>query len=465
MVTNRGDGVTRRSGLQRLRYLASLVVLLFGAGLWAAPAARAQAEPGGVYILEIEGVINPAAANYLQRGLDEAADLQAALVVIRLDTPGGLESSMRVMMQDMLASPVPIAAYVSPSGARAASAGLYLLMAADIAAMAPGTNTGAATPVAMGGGEMDEASVAKAVNDAAATIRALANERGRNAEWAEQAVREGVSVTAAEALELNVIEVVATDLDDLLAQIEGQTIQTGAGEVTLDLAEAPRVEAPMNFAENLLHAITDPNIAFILLSVGSLGILAELYNPGSLVPGITGIIALILAFFSLGNLPTNWAGVALVVLAIILFVAELSTEGLGVLGIGATIAFLLGGLILFRPMRPGTPIVPELTVNPWVVGGATAVMAAMVLIVIGQVARTRHSPVMTGTEGFIGRKALVHQDLAPTGRVWFEGQTWNARLLVGEPVPAGETVIIIGVDGLTLLVEPAGSGPVSRSEF
>lgn len=425
--------------------------------------ANAQGGSGVVVIVEISGVINPPVANYLFRTLGEAQDQDARLVVILLDTPGGLESSMREMIQAILGSPVPVVVYVAPSGSRAASAGLFLLVSAHVAAMAPGTNTGAAHPVGLGGGEVDDVSAAKAVNDAAATIRALAIERGRNPDWTEQAVRESVSATAAEALELSVIDIVARDLDDLLRQIDGMTVETVAGPVTLDVSGATRSDEPMNFAENFLHAISDPNIAFILLSVGSIGILAELYNPGSLIPGITGAISLILAFFSLGNLPTNWAGVALVGLAVVLFVAELSTEGTGVLGIGAVIAFLLGGLILFRPLQPVSPALPTLSVNPIVVGISTATMGGLVLLVMTQVIRSRHAPLQTGPEHFTGRIAVVQQELNPAGRVWFEGQAWNAYLSSGGLVPNGQRVRIVGLEGLTLIVEPVEDGQESPS--
>jgi membrane-bound serine protease (ClpP class) len=440
----------KRSRILRVFYL----IWLAGLALSGYSPGSAQAEGGNVHILEVRGVINPPAANYLDRELQDAAERNARLVVIVMDTPGGLESSMREMIQDILASPVPVAVYVSPSGSRAASAGLFLLYAGHIAAMAPGTNTGAAHPVGLSG-EVDEVSAAKAVNDAAATIRALANERGRNADWAERAVRESVSVTEQEALDMNIIDLVARDLDDLLEQLDGRRVETAAGEVTLDVAEAARVDTQMTFADRLLHTISDPNIAFILLSVGSIGILAELYNPGALFPGITGAIALILAFFSLGNLPTNWAGVALIGLASVLFIAELSTDGTGFLGVGAVVAFLLGGLILFRPLRPGSPALPDLSVSSWVIAVTTLTMGGLVFLVMRQVVHTRHSPLKMGAEQYLDQTAVAHRDLTPTGKVWFEGQTWNAQVPSGRKVPAGKQVRIVGREGLTLLVEPA----------
>jgi membrane-bound serine protease (ClpP class) len=421
--------------------------------------ALAQNSGGAVYIMEIEGIINPPVANYAQRVFFEAERNNAALIVMIMDTPGGLDTSMRIIIQEMFASQTPVAVYVAPSGARAASAGLFLLVSGHIAAMAPGTNTGSAHPVGLGG-ENDEVMTAKVVEDAAATIRTLATERGRNAEWAERAVRESVNVTEREALDLNVIEIIAANLDDLLRQIDGMTVSTINGDVTLQVSDAPRVEAPMNFPESLLHVLSDPNIAFILLSLGSLGLLVELYNPGVFFPGITGIISLIFAFFSLGNLPTNWAGVALITFAVILFIAELNTDSMGVLGVGSLVAFVLGGLILFRPFRPESPVLPDMRVDPWVVGGVTAFMGVALVFIVSQLIRARKTPISSGVEFYKGRIARVHDTLNPKGRVWFEGQTWNAVLQSGEgEVEKGTPVRILKIDGLTLIVEPYQSAP------
>ncbi len=442
------------------RLLGICLVGLLGLGL--AATAHAQDRPGAVHVAEIRGVINPLTAQYLDRVLDDAKARGAQLVVLKLDTPGGLDSSMREMIQDMLASPVPVAVYVTPAGARAASAGLFLLIAGHVAAMTPSTNTGAAHPVGLGG-DTDEVMNSKVVNDAAATIRALAEQRGRNAEWAERAVRESESITETEALQLNVIDVVARNLDDLLEQIDGWTIQTAEGEVVLDLAGAPRREVSMNLPERFMHMLTDPNLAFILLTVGTLGIIAELYNPGALFPGITGVIALILAFLALGNLPTNWAGVALVALAVVLFIAELNTDGTGILGVGAVVAFLLGGLILFRPIRPGSPALPDMHVDTWLIGATTLAMAGFVLVVMTKVARSRRAPPLTGYEHYIGQIASVRQALRPTGRVWFEGQSWFARTESGVEVAEGQSVRVVGLDGLTLIVEPLEEDTMTRS--
>ena len=460
-------GTPRQSG-NRKRFCTLIILLawVFATFLWGDQTASGQAGAGAVHVIEVRGVINPPVSDYVGRSLDAAALDRASLIIIMLDTPGGLDTAMRNINQKILASPVPVAVFVHPAGSRAASAGLFILMASHIAVMAPGTNTGAAHPVGLGG-DTDEVANAKVVNDAAATIRALANERGRNVEWAERAVRESVSITAEEALEMNVIDQVAIDLEDLLQKIDGHTVETPAGEVRLALAGKPVMEMPMTFPERLLHVISDPNIALILLSIGSIGILAELYNPGALFPGITGAISLILAFFSLGNLPTNWAGVAFIVFAVILFIAELNTDGTGVLGTGAVVAFLLGALILFRPFSPVSPVLPRIGIDPWVIASTTGGMAALVLFISTQVVRSRRMPVKTGMEQFIGQEAVVFRELKPEGRVWFEGQTWYARLLVSEQTETaqeGQKVRIIGIEGLTLVVEPFVTRDIERKE-
>lgn len=448
---------------RRNRLVVFFLIWLLGLMLMAAGPVHAQERREAVHVLNVGGIINPPAAEYLKRALQDAAEQDARLVVIEMDTSGGLDTSMRAITQAILASPVPVAVYVTPPGARAASAGLFILQAGHVAAMAPSTNTGSAHPVGLGGGETDQVMVDKVVHDAAATIRSLATLRGRNAEWAEQAVRESVSVTAQEALDLNVIDLVANNVDDLLAQIHGWTIETATGEVVLDVAEAPRYAAPMTFAERLLHVISDPEIAFILLSVGSIGLIAELYNPGALFPGITGIISLIFAFFALGNLPTNWAGVALILLALALLVAELNTDATGILSTGAVVSFLLGGLLLFRPFQPESPMLPVIRINPWVLGGATTMMAAFVFLVVSQVARSRGAPLRTGYEQYIGKLATVHQDLTPKGRVRFDSQLWFAQAAPEQQIPAGHKVRIVDVEGLILVVEPAEEALTTES--
>ncbi|MBI4321225.1 MAG: nodulation protein NfeD [Chloroflexi bacterium] len=414
---------------------------------------RIEGAAGGeIRLLEIDGVINPLAAQYLARGVREATDAQAGLVVLRLNTPGGLESSMREMTQTILNSPVPVVVYVTPAGARAASAGMFITLAAHIAAMAPGTNIGAAHPVGIGG-ETDPVMTEKLVSDAAALARAIAAARGRNAAWAERAVRESVSVTAEEALDLGVIDLVANDLGELLTRIDGRRITTSTGEITLRTAEAQLVESPMTLPERILQTIADPNIAYILLTIGFIGIIAELYNPGALFPGIVGAISLILAFAAFGSLPINWAGVLLILLAIGLFIAELYTEGIGILAVGGIIAFILGSLMLYTPLTPTSPTMPEVSVSPLLIAIMTAGIAAFFVLVLRAVLQSRRTPVVTGIQGLIGHTGVAISDLMPAGIVRVDGEQWSA-LAETEPIRAGEEVQVTGVAGVTLKVRP-----------
>lgn len=445
-VTRRG----RHSWLQARRRVLFGVLLLF---LLSVPSFRLQGQEaagGEVSLLTIDGVINPLTARYLERGLQEAADRQAEAVIIRLNTPGGLETSMRAMTQAMLNSPVPVVVYVAPAGARAASAGMFITIAAHVAAMAPGTNIGAAHPVGLGE-QADPVMTEKIVNDAAALARSLAVTRERNATWAEQAVRESVSITADEALEQNVIDLIARDLQELLRQIDGRRAVTAGGEVSLRTAGAEVVESPMSLPERILQTIADPNIAYILLTIGMIGIIAELYNPGTLFAGITGAIALILAFFALGSLPTNWAGVLLLLLAVGLFVAELNTEGTGILAVGGLVAFVLGSLMLYRPFTPTSPAMPEVRVSPWLVGSMAVGIGGFFLLVVRAVLRARRAPVTTGAQALTGRSGVAVSDLEPAGTVRVDTETWSA-VAEGGPIQRGEVVEVVGVEGVTLRV-------------
>lgn len=421
--------------------------------------------PATVHELVIDGVITPLTARYLDREVEVAAHKGAAAVVLRLDTPGGLESSMRDMVQTMFAAPLPIAIYVAPSGARAASAGMFLTIAAHVAAMAPGTNIGAAHPVALGEqqaakeeGEEDPR-IAKAVHDAAALARTVATERGRNAAWAEKAVRESVSITADEARRLNVVDLLAGDRDELLRLLDGRKVRLATGDVTLKTAGARVVEAPMSLAERLLQAITDPNIAYLLLSLGFIGLIAELYNPGMMFPGLTGVISLIVAFTALGSLPLNWAGLALVALGLVLLALDLQTEGLGILAAFGLVAFVLGSLILYRPFEPVSPALPAVRVHPGLIAAIAAAFSAFFFFVVRAVLQVRRLPVATGVEALVGRSGTAISDLAPRGTVKIEGERWTAivdRRGAREAVRVGTPVRVTGVEGVTLKVEPLG---------
>lgn len=437
------DGVSRRVTPGRGRW-AALPVLFFSASLLAGGPGTESASAPEIRLLEIDGVINPITARYLSRELSGATG--AELIVVRLDTPGGLATSMREMSQVILGSPVPIVVHVSPSGARAASAGMFLTIAAHVAAMAPGTSIGAAHPVGIGWGA-DDATTDKATSDAAALARAIAQLRGRNAGWVERAVRESVAITAEEALREGVIDLVASDLDTLLQQLDGRKVTTSAGEITLRTSGARLSRGSMKLADRILHGITDPSVAFLLFTLGLIGLAVEIYSPGLLLPGITGAISLLLALVALGNLPISWAGLILIALGVALLIAELHVQGLGILGVGGLAAFVMGALMLYRP----SPAMPDVRVASWLVAVVAAMVAGFFLLVLRAVLRSRRAVVTTGIQGLVGSTAIATSELAPDGTVELSREVWRARA-VGEPVHRGETVKVIAVEGVTLQV-------------
>jgi len=398
-----------------------------------------------VYVGTYEGVINPVAAEYINHVLALAQEAGAAAVVIRLDTPGGLDTSMRLIIKDITASPIPVIVYVSPSGGRAASAGVFILYSAHIAAMAPGTNVGAAHPVAMGG-EMDAVMKAKVENDAAAYIKSIAEKRGRNVQWAEDAVRKSVSVTEREALSLKVIDLIADDVPSLLAAVDGREVVTGAGKVVLHTKGAPLKEAPMGWRLEALKALSDPNIAFILMTLGTIGLIAELYNPGAILPGIVGAISLILAFYSLQTLPIDYAGVLLIILGIVLFILEIKVVSYGLLSLGGIAAMTFGALLLVKTDAPFMKVSLSVII-PTVVTFGGLLLAITWLAVKSQMRRP-----VTGTESMVGAIAVAKTDLAPRGKVFLQGEIWDA--VSEEPVREGEEAEVKAVAGLTLTVRP-----------
>lgn len=421
-----------------------------------------------VKVAEIHGAISPASAAYFLRALDEAQQAKADLLVLKLDTSGGLDSAMREMIQGILASPVPVATWVAPAGARAASAGTYLLYASHVAAMAPGTNLGAASPVTIGiGGESGKpgaekpeegksrapsggAMEKKAVHDAAAYIRSLAQLRGRNAEWAERAVREAESLSAEEALKQKVIDHVAADLPDLLRQAEGRKVKLAAGEATLALAGAAVATVERNWQERLLAAIADPNIALILLMLGVYGLLFEFYTPGFGVAGIIGSICLLLALYALAMLPINATGALLVLLGIALMATEAFVPSFGAFGIGGIAAFVAGSLMLIDADVPGLQISLAFIVP-------LAAASALVLGGVGAFAlRARRRPAVSGVEAMAGGTVEALEDFEHEGWVLAFGERWKARSAA--PLERGARARIVAVDGLTLVVEPEGKG-------
>ena len=424
-----------------------------------------------VVVAEIDGAISPASAAYFLRAQDEARRAQAELLVLRLNTPGGLDSSMREMIQGILASPVPVATYVAPSGARAASAGTYLLYASHIAAMTPGTNLGAATPVAIGiggdsgkppGGDSADGKERvpaassmekKAMQDAAAYLRSLAQLRGRNAEWAEKAVREAESLSADEALKLKVVDFVATDLSDLLRQADGRSVKVAQGEHRLELEGAAIVTIEHNWKERVLAAVADPNIALILMMLGVYGLLFEFYTPGFGVAGVIGAISLLLALYSFAMLPINAAGALLLLVGIAMMAAEAFTPSFGVLGFGGVVAFVTGALMLIDAEIPGLEISLAFVLP-------LAAVSALILAGSGAFAlRARQRPAVSGTEAMIGGTVVALEDFEREGWVQAFGERWYARSEL--PLARGERARIVAVEGLTLAIQPERKGEQS----
>jgi membrane-bound serine protease (ClpP class) len=420
-----------------------------------------------VQVLNIRGVIGPATADFVRSGVAAAREQGAPLIILAMDTPGGLAESMRTIIHSILASPVPVAAFVHPSGSRAASAGTYILYAAHIAAMAPGTNLGAATPVQIGGGlplpgkepqpgDEDEeapasrepprdAMAAKIVNDAAAYIRSLAEMRGRNAEWAERSVREGVSLAVNDALEQKVIDVVAADIPELLEKIDGRTVKLGERRVTLETAGLDTNTIQPGWRIRLLSFVTNPNIAFILILVGVYGLIFEFANPGAVGPGVVGVICLLVGFYALNVLPVNHAGLGLLFFAIALMVAEAFVPSFGVLGIGGIVAFVLAATMLFKGDIPGFRL-------SWpVIATAAAVSGGLMIFVLGYAFRAQRRPVSTGVESLVGRPARVLEWSGGGGYVRLEGERWKA---VGEgDLAPQERVEVLEARGLVLVVQ------------
>jgi membrane-bound serine protease (ClpP class) len=447
-----------------LRIVSRFALLAcMGLGL-AAPASATL-----VRVLTVQGAISPASADYLLRGLANAVADKAQLVVIEMDTPGGLDTSMRDIIKAILASPVPVATYVSPQGARAASAGTYILYASHVAAMAPATNLGAATPVELtpGGdkpaptGKSDAAKPAdsrpsddlpgdpkmrKAVHDAAAYIRSLAELRGRNAKWAERAVREAVSLSAAEALKLGVIDMMASDLDDLLRQLNGRSIRMDGGTVTLDTADATVEHVLPDWRTRLLTIIGDPSIAYILMLLGIYGLIYEFSNPGMMLPGVVGGICLLLGLFALQLMPISYAGLGLMILGIVLMIAEAFVPSFGALGLGGLTAFIIGSVMLIDTDLPGYGI-------PWMLIVPVALASGLFsFFVVGMALKARARPVVTGSEELIGASGEILEDMEHEGWARIHSEQWRVRSSV--PLKRGSPVRVRARHDLTLDVEP-----------
>jgi len=418
--------------------LGALALLALGASSPEAAVAR-------VDVIRVESVISPGSADYIVSAIKKVEKDQAAALVIELDTPGGLDTSMRVIIKEMLAAERPIVVYVAPSGARAASAGAFITMAANIAAMAPGTNIGAAAPVAMGG-QMDKTMEKKVTNDAAAYMRTIAEKRGRPIDLAEEWVRKATAKTETEALKAKLIDVVSPKLEDLLNAIDGRVVTTAAGKVKLETKNAVVNRGEMSLREEVLKVITDPTVAYILLILGLLGLYFEFSTPGAILPGVLGGISLILALYAFHQLPINYAGVMLILLAIIMFIAEIKINSHGVLTLGGLASMILGATLLIDTQMP------QFRISMWAILGTAALTAAFFLVVVGAGVRALWSRTTTGKEGLIGEIGEVRIRLGPGGQVFLQGALWNA-VADGE-VEVGQTVQVKAVDGLTLRVVP-----------
>jgi membrane-bound serine protease (ClpP class) len=407
-----------------------------------------------VVVAHLDGAIDPLSAAYLHRVIGAAQDERAALLVITIDTPGGLDSSMREMVQALLASQVPSVVFVWPSGARDASAGVFITQAADLVAMAPATNIGAAHPVASGGETIPGDLGDKITNDAAAYMAALAKQHGRNAAWAQNAVRSSASLDAQEAIDQHVADVLAADLPTLLETLDGRIVHTAAGDTTIHTVGAPLEVIEMQPVEMALQKVFDPNIAYLLLTVGFFALLIEQFHPGALVPGVTGVVCLVLAFAASAVLPMNWGGALLILLAGVLFILDLKAAAHGALTIAGLVAFVVGSLLLYSPPGPRSPTLPDVSVATPLLIGLVALGALTSLLMVTSAVRLAGQPALTSEERLVGAAGVAQSTLDPHGTVRVAGQLWSAHA-AGAYVSEGERVRVLARRGLTLDVESA----------
>ena len=402
-----------------------------------------------VFIIKVADAISPGTADFIKTGIQTAEEKAAAVIIIELDTPGGLAESMRLIVQNILGSKVPVVVFVAPSGARAASAGVMITMAADVAAMAPGTNIGAAHPVGAGGKEIDGTMSEKIINDMVAQAKSVAEQRGRNAQWVEAAIRESVSVTETEALKENIIDLIAQDTDDLIKQLNGRELKNKG---VLNLADAKKVVLEETLRTKILKTISNPNIAYILMMIGLAGLYFELSHPGAIFPGVIGGIALILAFFAMQTLPVNYAGILLIVLALIFFIMEMKITSYGLLSVAGIVSLLLGSLMLFEAPTP------DMKLSLRVLLPTVILISGFFVAVASLVFRAQISKPTTGSMGLVGEIGVVKKALTPEGKVFVHGELWNAR--AKQPLDQNVKVRVVKVENLILEVELVDEGAI-----
>ena len=444
--------MTQRFSLVRLSlsliFVGMLVVGMMGTVL---AEDSIRSEPHAL-IMQVDGVINSVNGRFVSRAIEQSEEDKATLLIIELDTPGGLLGSTREIVQLLLESPIPIAVFVSPKGARAGSAGTFITAAGNLAVMAPGTNIGAAAPISSNGGDLEDTLASKVENDAAALIRSIAQTRGRNQDKLEATVRSAASYSAQEALADNVVDLIAENVDELLSKLNGLSVHTSLGTVVLETNGLEIRSFKKSILEHFLEVISDPNVSFLLLMVGGLGIVVEIFNPGLVGPGVIGVICLLLAFLALGNLPVNWAGVVFILLAVVLIVLEIAVSGFGILGVGAIVSLIVGGFLLFNQFGDISPYQPFFNVNRWLLYGSSGVVGVAMTYVGLSSYQLRREVSPEKSRSLIGMQATVTAELSPRGIVLVGNETWTAISDDGRVITTGEAVEVQSEDGLILTV-------------
>jgi membrane-bound serine protease (ClpP class) len=456
-LTRTSYGTTSSGLLRRRPWWRLALLLVWAAMLLLGFAGQATAAGPHAAVIKLDGIISPVTDRFLARSLDEARDNGATVVIVELDTPGGLLDSTRNMVNTIFASQVPVIVYVAPGGARAASAGTFITAAGHIAAMAPGTNIGAASPISGSGEDIPDTLEEKIFQDTAAFMRSIAERRERPSEPLEATVLEAKAYSAEEALELGIVDLLAGSTSELLELVDGRTVtvetDTGEHTVVLETRELAQETINMGLFDTILSFIADPNVSFLLLSIGSLGILAEILSPGLFFPGITGVVALVLAFAGLGNLPVNWAAVALILLAVALTIAEVNIAGFGVLGVGAIVSYILGGILLFAHFGTPSPTLPDIRVNPWVLGVAAGLVATVGGGLLVAMVDSRRRSGGSETHHLMGVTGVSVTALDPEGTVHIQGEDWTASAQGSKRIDDGQQVVVTAVEGLILTVK------------